>query len=144
MRKIPKPEDISEYSKEYSEEKYSNKVSSTFRKAGIETIFMTILLSKIMKANTTPVKKKLMIAGSLGYFIMPIDVFPDFIPIVGFLDDLAVLVSVSHTIFSEKGLLSSATIAIITESRSATLKLFPNRESDIDKIIKKHFPKYYE
>ena len=36
-------------------------------------------------------KTKLIIAGTLAYVVLPIDVIPDFIPIVGWLDDIFVL-----------------------------------------------------
>ena len=37
---------------------------------------------------------KSVIIGGLGYFILPLDIIPDFIPIVGFSDDFTALVSV--------------------------------------------------
>ena len=36
-------------------------------------------------------KTKLIIAGTLAYVVLPIDVIPDFIPVVGWLDDAFVL-----------------------------------------------------
>ena len=38
-----------------------------------------------------PLKTKLAIYGALGYFILPIDAIPDFLPL-GFSDDAAALV----------------------------------------------------
>ena len=32
---------------------------------------------------------KLLITGCLGYFILPIDLIPDFAPVVGYSDDIA-------------------------------------------------------
>lgn len=34
-----------------------------------------------------------MIFSALGYFILPVDLVPDFIPVVGFTDDLAALIA---------------------------------------------------
>jgi len=42
-----------------------------------------------------------MIAGGLFYFINPFDLIPDFIPLIGFLDDLAVITAISHAIEDE-------------------------------------------
>lgn len=39
----------------------------------------------------TPARVKLTLMGALAYFILPIDVVPDFIPLLGFGDDAAVL-----------------------------------------------------
>jgi uncharacterized membrane protein YkvA (DUF1232 family) len=48
------------------------------------------LIASIRSPKTT-LKKKAIAAGALIYFISPIDLIPDHIPVVGYLDDLAVL-----------------------------------------------------
>ena len=40
---------------------------------------------------TTPLQSKAILLGALAYFIMPFDVFADFMPLLGFADDAAVL-----------------------------------------------------
>jgi uncharacterized membrane protein YkvA (DUF1232 family) len=42
-----------------------------------------------------------MIGGGLLYFILPVDLIPDFIPIVGYLDDLAVLTTIVNSLTEE-------------------------------------------
>ena len=42
-----------------------------------------------------------MIGGGLLYFILPVDLIPDFIPIVGYLDDLAVLTTIMNSLKEE-------------------------------------------
>jgi uncharacterized membrane protein YkvA (DUF1232 family) len=39
----------------------------------------------------TPARVKLLIVGALAYFVMPFDGIPDFLPLVGFTDDAAVI-----------------------------------------------------
>ena len=46
-----------------------------------------------LQKPATPVWAKTMIIGALGYFISPIDLIPDFIPIAGYTDDLTALVA---------------------------------------------------
>lgn len=41
-----------------------------------------------------PLKIKSIIMGGLGYFIFPIDLIPDLMPVVGYSDDLGVLMGV--------------------------------------------------
>ena len=45
-----------------------------------------------------PWKSLLMIIGSLIYFLMPIDLIPDFIPITGFADDISIIFLVFNSI----------------------------------------------
>ena len=45
-----------------------------------------------------PWKSLLMIIGSLIYFLMPIDLIPDFIPITGFADDISIILLVFNSI----------------------------------------------
>ena len=41
----------------------------------------------------TPMKYKAVIAGALGYLILPLDLFPDFLPFAGLADDWAALIA---------------------------------------------------
>ena len=45
----------------------------------------------VLKSPMTSSKDRAKILGALGYFILPIDLVPDFIPIAGYTDDLAAL-----------------------------------------------------
>ncbi|MCB1432365.1 MAG: DUF1232 domain-containing protein, partial [Alphaproteobacteria bacterium] len=46
----------------------------------------------------TPAKAKGILLGALAYFIMPIDIIPDFIVGLGFTDDMAVLLAAFNVI----------------------------------------------
>jgi len=61
------------------------------------------LLYRMITDDTYEVDTKtyLIIAGALAYVILPIDVIPDFIPIVGWLDDAFVLSYVINTLYEE-------------------------------------------
>jgi len=37
-------------------------------------------------------KQKLKVSGIIAYLIMPIDIIPDFIPVIGYVDDLVLVV----------------------------------------------------
>jgi uncharacterized membrane protein YkvA (DUF1232 family) len=41
--------------------------------------------------SATPARVKLLVVGALAYFVMPFDGIPDFLPLVGFTDDAAVI-----------------------------------------------------
>lgn len=51
-----------------------------------------ILLSRLAVDKRVPAKHKLKIAGVIAYLIMPIDIIPDFIPVIGYMDDLVMVV----------------------------------------------------
>ncbi len=46
-----------------------------------------------MKDEATPMAAKAMIAGALLYFVMPVDLVPDFLVGMGFTDDAAVMIA---------------------------------------------------
>ncbi len=79
------------YMEAYSETKLFDKILKFAKKAGIKVIYLALLLFYTLQQKETPMKAKSVIVGALGYFIFPMDLIPDFIPIVGFSDDLTAL-----------------------------------------------------
>jgi len=51
-----------------------------------------ILLSRLAVDNRVPAKHKLKIGGIIAYLVLPIDIIPDFIPVIGYMDDLVMVV----------------------------------------------------
>lgn len=81
------------YTEAYSEEKLFDKILKFAKKAGIKVIYLALLLYYTLQQPETPIKAKSVIIGALGYFIFPIDLIPDFIPVAGFSDDLTALMA---------------------------------------------------
>ncbi|MCY3808877.1 MAG: YkvA family protein [Gemmatimonadetes bacterium] len=52
---------------------------------------MALVLYYCLKDPDTPLWARRIIMGALGYLILPVDAVPDFLPLVGLTDDLAVL-----------------------------------------------------
>jgi uncharacterized membrane protein YkvA (DUF1232 family) len=48
--------------------------------------------------RVVPWKSLVMAVGGLIYFVLPLDIFPDFIPLLGFFDDAAVIAYIVRTI----------------------------------------------
>jgi uncharacterized membrane protein YkvA (DUF1232 family) len=49
------------------------------------------VLAIAYKDKRTPVKARLLIGITVGYLLSPIDLIPDFIPVLGLLDDLIIV-----------------------------------------------------
>lgn len=87
---IQKVEDIDpKYAKNYSEDSFWEKIKGVLKSAGLEIIYKALQLYYAMQNSNCPMYIKAAIITALGYFISPIDLIPDFIPVVGFTDDLA-------------------------------------------------------
>ena len=81
------------YSKNYSEEGFWDKIVSTIKKAGAEVVYKALQLYYATQNPNCPMTIKGIIWGALGYFILPFDLIPDFLPGIGFTDDLAAIVA---------------------------------------------------
>lgn len=47
---------------------------------------------------TTPMQVKAVLFGALAYFVVPFDVLPDLVPLLGFTDDAAILYAAIRTV----------------------------------------------
>lgn len=90
--------DQSGFEKEYSEKSFWDKLSNYAKAAGVEVVEKALLLFYAAQEETTPAWAKATIIGALGYFISLVDGIPDLTPIVGYTDDLGVLVMAVATI----------------------------------------------
>lgn len=88
----------SPYEKEYSEESFWDKVVNCAKAAGREVIEKALWLYYAALKPTTPTWARGVVFAALGYFIMPIDVIPDFTPFIGYADDLGVLAAAVATV----------------------------------------------
>ena len=87
------PKNTEKYQKHYSDEGLFRKISKACRRVGIKATYYVLLLFYVVKDKKTPFADKMVILGALGYFIVPVDMIPDFIPLAGFTDDIAALVA---------------------------------------------------
>ncbi|PKN75129.1 MAG: hypothetical protein CVU49_04715 [Candidatus Cloacimonetes bacterium HGW-Cloacimonetes-2] len=60
-----------------------------------------ILLTRLAVDKRVPSKKKLLVAGIISYVMLPIDIIPDFIPIIGHVDDLVLVVLGLNMVLNE-------------------------------------------
>lgn len=100
LAKLDPEKEANESQKHFSEEKFAAKMLKYAKKMGIKISYYSLLLFYSFKDPETPKKAKLTIAGALGYLIFPFDVIPDFIPVIGFTDDLAVIGYALYQVFS--------------------------------------------
>ncbi len=92
--KLLKPKDTDElttYQGEYSETKLWSKLSKFARQLGKDLVYQVLVLYYVMKSPDVPFKTKSIIVGALGYLILPLDLIPDVIPMLGFTDDAAAI-----------------------------------------------------
>jgi uncharacterized membrane protein YkvA (DUF1232 family) len=50
-----------------------------------------IVYERVLRDERTPVVAKLFLGLAIGYWLMPFDLIPDFIPVIGHLDDAVII-----------------------------------------------------
>lgn len=88
------------YAKYYSEQLFWNKVTKHAKKAGIKVVYAALVLFYAMKSKDVSIKTKMSIAAALGYFILPTDAIFDLTPVIGYSDDLGILLFVLSKVAS--------------------------------------------
>ena len=116
-------DNLSRYAANYSPARLFPKIKKVARKVGSKMIFTVLIIYYATFDKNIPVKDRLMLAGALGYFILPVDLIPDMLP-GGFADDAAALAYVARHIWNN---LSSETIA---KARRSVREMFPDVDAD--------------
>ena len=80
---------MTDYKKHFSHKGFSEKLKVISGRIREEAL----LLYDILRDPTTPVWVKIAIIIALGYLICPMDAVPDFIPVAGYGDDLAIILA---------------------------------------------------
>lgn len=88
---IQRIQDTESYSKYYDENRFWRKMRRISQKAGLNVLRPVLTLYYMMKSNNVPLREKAYIVGALGYFILPVDLIPDFLAGLGYTDDIAVI-----------------------------------------------------
>lgn len=88
-----KTDTIKQYQDAYSESSFWDKIRKVARQAGIRVVYCAMLLYYVLRSPEVSWEQKSIILGALGYFILPIDLIPDLIPVAGFTDDLSALLA---------------------------------------------------
>lgn len=79
------------YRKHYSDASFWDKLKRVAKVSGMKVVYPALLMHYLLKSDDVPLRAKLILTAALGYFILPIDFIPDFAPLLGFTDDLGVL-----------------------------------------------------
>lgn len=86
------PDERSEfYQRQYNEQSFFSKVVDFAKKVGAKGLYEALQLYYVTQRPDCPAKVKGIVYAALGYFILPLDVIPDIIPMVGFTDDIGVI-----------------------------------------------------
>jgi uncharacterized membrane protein YkvA (DUF1232 family) len=66
-------------------------VFEKLKQAGIEIKREIRVYKRVLGDGRTPKTAKCLLGLALGYLLLPFDIIPDFIPVIGHLDDLVIV-----------------------------------------------------
>ena len=91
-------ENAPRFEQHYDEDGFLKKLRHIASQVGRKVLYPALQLYFLLQAKDVPVNAKTLIIGALGYLILPTDMVPDFIPALGFTDDLTALMVALRTL----------------------------------------------
>lgn len=85
--------------KHYSDKDLIDKVKKYGSKLGFKGLHAVATLYTSLKSPNMSKTNKLVVLGALGYFIFPLDVVADILPVIGLSDDLFVVTTALAKVF---------------------------------------------
>ncbi len=105
------------FERHYNEDNLRAKLKKHAARWGEKLLYPAMMLYCMMKSPDVPFRDKTIIAGALGDLILPLDAVPDFIPMLGIVDDLSAIM------LALKTLNNNLTPEIRSEAREQTDRL---------------------
>lgn len=127
------PKHIERYAGHFSESKFLKKILSFAKRLGIKAVYWAFVLYYALAGDNISKKERLIILGALGYVILPYDLLPDFLPVVGLTDDIAAL---TYAVWKVAG---NITPEVRSKADAKVRDIFGDYE---DKDIEISFPHY--
>ena len=93
------PSNIERYGDHYSENKLTSKLRKVAKRVGGKALEALLTLYYVMRSPSVSTADKAKIYGVLGYFILPIDIVPDLLPMVGYADAISALFWVVNVVW---------------------------------------------
>lgn len=126
---------IEKYQKHYSNSFFWTKIKKIAKNVGLKVVCYALTLYYVLQKNDIPIAERGIIIGTLGYFILPFDLMPDFILGLGYTDDVGVMLIAIHKCMQY----------VDTEVKNQVyLKLndwFDTDYEEVEKILNKAFKK---
>jgi uncharacterized membrane protein YkvA (DUF1232 family) len=82
----------------YTDSRFWDKVKGVAKVAGKTALEPALKMYYSATDKDTPLWAKTAIYGALGYLISPIDAIPDMVPVLGYTDDIGVLLAAAATV----------------------------------------------
>ncbi len=89
--KSPRAQDLPGYAGHYSGDGLRAKLAAVAKSLGKATTRYALLLYYTLQSGEVSITNKAIIMGALGYLILPLDMIPDMVPLLGLTDDAAAI-----------------------------------------------------
>ena len=95
VKKSPTGPGVDEYAhaEDFNDRRFWYKLKAVAKKAGYSVLEKCLWLYYTAQKPDTPKWAKTAIYAALAYFVLPLDAIPDFIPGIGYSDDISILAS---------------------------------------------------
>lgn len=97
---INNEEQLEKHAEHYSDNKFMAKSKSVGKNLGFKALSAATTLYAALKSNEMSKSNKLIVLGALGYFIFPLDLIADFLPLVGLSDDAFIILAALAKVYS--------------------------------------------
>ena len=88
-----------DYQMYYSENKLMDKLAKSAKRIGLRLTYSALLLYYVLEDPKVSIADKAKIYGALGYFILPLDLIPDMIPVTVYSDDVSAVLWALHSVW---------------------------------------------